>query len=491
MTVPVSPPAEPNEFKAHLVGGGIASLASALYLIEYGGFQGKNVTIYEATDVMGGSMDAHGDPKKGYLMRGGRMFDKEVYTALYDLLSHVPSARTPGKTLASDIADFSAFKPTDSHARLIEPGPIKDDASKLGLNIRDKAAFSAFLLLPESGLDGKKINEYFTSDFFTSNFWLMMRSTFAFQPWHSLTEFQRYCLRFIHEVPKLYNLSGVWRTPLNQYDSIIAPLETYLKSRDVNFTYNVRITNFDFEIKENERSIYRIYYERKGVAGTIDVARTDLVFTTLGSLTAASIIGDTQHAPKPAMQAEVEQAPAWALWKEIARKQPDFGRPEVFYGDYKAAMFESFSLTWNDNSKFFDRYVKWSENEPGTGALVTFKKSAWGMSLVVPHQASFSASFVLSHMQANLLAYQPSPQPHFANQPENCQVAWAYGLFPDEIGEFVKKPMRECTGEELFFELCSHLGFADEFEEMKVRSLALLFRVYGCFLKIELSFSCT
>jgi myosin-crossreactive antigen len=62
-------------------------------------------------------------------------------------------------------------------------------------------------------------------------------SRFAFQPWHSAVEFKRYLHRFIHEFPRINSLAGVDRTPLNQYDSIILPLETYLKAQGVNFHY--------------------------------------------------------------------------------------------------------------------------------------------------------------------------------------------------------------------------------------------------------------
>jgi len=76
-----------------------------------------------------------------------------------------------------------------------------------------------------------------------------------------------------------------------------------------------------------------------------------------------------------------------------------------------------------------------SGNEAGTGGLVTFKDSNWLMSIVLAHQ------------------------PHFANQPAHVQVFWGYGLFPDRVGNFVAKPMADCTGAELLQELCGHLRF--------------------------------
>lgn len=60
---------------------------------------------------------------------------------------------------------------------------------------------------------------------------------FAFEPWHSAVEFKRYLHRFVQEFPRINTLAGVDRTPLNQYDSIILPIETYLKAQGVDFRY--------------------------------------------------------------------------------------------------------------------------------------------------------------------------------------------------------------------------------------------------------------
>jgi oleate hydratase len=48
---------------------------------------------------------------------------------------------------------------------------------------------------------------------------------------------------------------------------------------------------------------------------------------------------------------------------------------------------------------------------------------------------------------------------HFIDQPEGTQVFRGYALHPDRIGDFVAKPMAECTGAEILQELCGHLNF--------------------------------
>jgi oleate hydratase len=54
---------------AYLVGGGIATLAAAVYLVRDGHFQGRNIAILEEA-TLGGSLDAGGSAQQGYAMRG-------------------------------------------------------------------------------------------------------------------------------------------------------------------------------------------------------------------------------------------------------------------------------------------------------------------------------------------------------------------------------------------------------------------------------------
>lgn len=57
--------------KGYIVGGGIAGLAAAVFLIDDGYMPGKNVTIYEKLPDVGGSMDASKNVS-GYTCRGER-----------------------------------------------------------------------------------------------------------------------------------------------------------------------------------------------------------------------------------------------------------------------------------------------------------------------------------------------------------------------------------------------------------------------------------
>ena len=64
-------------------------------------------------------------------------------------------------------------------------------------------------------------------------------------------------------------------------------------------------------------------------------------------------------------------------------------------------------------------------------------------------------------------------QPHFIDQPDEVKVFWGYGLFIDEQGNYVRKKMTECTGEDLLSELIGHLRFDAHKEKILNSSICI------------------
>lgn len=126
------------------------------------------------------------------------------------------------------------------------------------------------------------------------------------------------------------------------------------------------------------------------------------------------------------------------LWRNIAAKDPAFGRPNVFAAHIPETKWESATVTTLDAR--IPRYIEAiAKRDPFSGnvvtaGIVTVKDSAWLMSWTV------------------------SRQPHFKLQPKGQVVGWLYALFVDKPGDFVKKPMQDCTGEEITQEWLYHLG---------------------------------
>lgn len=422
---------------AYFIGGGIASLAGAVYLIRDFGFKGENIHILETLDILGGSNDGIGTPEKGFVTRGGRMLNEETYENFWDLFHTIPSLERPGLSVTEEILEFDHAHPTHANARLIDKDGYVLDVMSMGFDSNDRMKLMKLMAEPEKNLDNLRIRDWFSPHFFTTNFWYMWQTTFAFQKWSSLTELKRYMNRMILEFSRIQTLEGVTRTRYNQYDSLIVPLKKYLESFGVDFDLHCTVTDIDFK-ESRDLVATQIHYVRdSGTEGMINVRKKDLCFFTAGCITDNSSEGDFKT---PARYLP-DHPPSAELWRKIADKREELGNPEPFFGHPDETKWESFTVTLNGN-KLLKKIETYSRNVPGSGALMTFKDSAWRLSIVV------------------------AAQPHFINQPENQTIFWGYGLFPDKIGDFVKKPMIDCTGEEILTELLHHLHFEENKEEL-------------------------
>ncbi|MGW0748174.1 oleate hydratase [Streptomyces sp. NPDC002587] len=431
---------ETQASRAYLVGGGIASLAAAVFLVRDAGMPGENISILEELPQAGGALDGSGVPETGYVTRGGRMLEDEAYVCLWNLLETIPTLDDDTVSVLQETEEFNARWLTHANARLIDSDGRILDASQLGFTTADRVEMARLLALPESVIGARRIEDFFSEHFFTTNFWAMWRTTFAFQNWHSAIELKRYFLRFLQELPRIHTLAGVRRTRLNQYDSIVRPVQAWLERQGVRIERGIRVTDVEFTVGEaGERRAERICFERDGAAGSYGLGPGDYAFITIGSMTADTRYGGDDTVPELVRD---KRDGAWSLWETLARKAPDFGRPGAFNGNVDEAKWESFTLTMRSPA-LLKRIEEFSGNAPGTGALMTFKDSRWLMSVVVPHQ------------------------PHFDGQPEGVYTLWGYGLFVDEPGELTGKKMSEATGQEILTELLGHFGFGDIADEVQ------------------------
>jgi oleate hydratase len=163
----------------YLVGGGIASLAAAAFLIRDGDIPGHNITILEESGKIGGSLDAAGAPKDGYIMRGGRMIESK-YLCTYDLFSSIPGL-DERRTVTQEICEWNKTMKTSSKSRLFRDGH-RLNAPIFGLSERHILTIERLGLQPEGILGQSRISDHFDSSFFETDFWFMWCSTFAFNP---------------------------------------------------------------------------------------------------------------------------------------------------------------------------------------------------------------------------------------------------------------------------------------------------------------------
>ena len=422
----------------YFIGGGLASLAGAAYLIRDCHFKGKNIHIIEGLPVLGGSNDGAGNRSEGFICRGGRMLNEETYENFWELFSSIPSLDMPGKSVTEEILNFDHHHPTHAQARLVDKDGKILDVKSMGFNQADRMALAKLMMTPEEKLDDQTIEDWFaqTPHFFETHFWYMWQTTFAFQKWSSLFEFRRYMNRMIFEFSRIETLEGVTRTPYNQYESVILPLKAYLEQHEVDFSINAAVTDIEFE-DSDAVTVTALYIEDSEGERVIKLNKDDVCIMTNGCMTDNATLGDLHTAPeyKPYDPMSAK------LWKKVASKKPNLGNPSPFFDYPEETNWESFTVTCKGN-KLLKLIEQFSGNIPGSGALMTFKDSNWLMSIVV------------------------AAQPHFKGQPMDTTIFWGYGLYTDRQGDYIKKPMRECTGEEILVELLHHLHLEEQKEEI-------------------------
>ena len=428
--------------RVYLVGGGIASMAAAAFMIRDGDVFGQHITILEESGKIGGSLDGAGSPEDGYVLRGGRMLESK-YVCTFGLFDSVPTL-DESETVTQEILRWNKTMQTSSKSRLFRDGQ-RQTAPKFGLDERHILTIERLVLEPEAWLGRSTIAEQFDAAFLQTDFWVMWCTTFAFQPWHSAVEFKRYLTRFIHMVDGFDRLWGIMRTVYNQYDSLVRPLRKWLEQRGVHFETNIRVTDLGFAPHSGKSSVERISVERAGVSGQIVVRERDYVLVTLGSMTEASTLGTMEQAPP---QGAKRDGGAWSLWETIAAVRPEFGHPAVFAGHIEQSKWVSFTVTLHDPA-LLHLVRDLTGNVPGEGGLVTFRDSAWLASIVIPHQ------------------------PHFIGQPDTVSVIWGYGLAVDRPGDFVKKTLADCSGREILTEVLGQLGIVAEAAAILASSICI------------------
>lgn len=417
--------------KAWLIGGGIGSMAAAAFMVRDGGVLGKNITILEADPILGGSLDGAGSAEAGYSLRGGRMLTTDNYECMWDLFKTIPSLTDASQSVFDETVAFNTLHKPNSMARLVDSRRAKVPVQSMGFSMQDRAELLKLSTTDEETLGNSRITDWLSPSFFETEFWFMWVTTFAFQPWHSAVELKRYLHRFMLEFTRIETLAGVRRTVYNQYDSLVLPLQAWLKAQDVQFVTGCRVTDLSCTTTDGTFQVTAIHSTRDGNSVTTTVGPGDLVFFQNASMTDASSLGSMTSAPERLTK---EDSGGWALWEKLAQGRPEFGNPAAFNSNIAQACWESFTVTLK-NPQFFDQMKAFSGNDAGTGGLVTFKDSNWLMSIVLANQ------------------------PHFRNQPADVQVFWGYALFDDRVGNFVAKPMADCTGAEILTELCGHLRF--------------------------------
>ena len=434
---------------AYLIGSGLAALSAACFLVRDGQMKGEHVHILEKDPIPGGACDGYKYQDIGYVMRGGREMDNH-FECMWDLFRSIPSIEDENYTVLDEYYWLNKADPNYSLCRAtVNRGQDAHTDGKFGLSDKGAMEILQLFMTPDEKLYDKKITDFFDDEVLNTNFWMYWRTMFAFENWHSALEMKRYLQRYIHHIGGLPDFTALRFTRYNQYESMILPMVKYLESFGVQFHYNTKVVNVAFDCAGGKKQATRIDILRDGLEDCIDLTENDLVFITNGGCVENSTIG-SQNTAAP-YRPEIKEGGGWDLWRKIAAQDPSFGHPDKFCYDPELSNWMSATITTLDQ-KIVPYIKKICKRDPVSGkvvsgGIVTVKDSSW------------------------LLSWTLNRQQQFRDQPKDQLCVWVYGLFSDKPGDFVKKPMRECTGKEICMEWLYHIGVpTDQIEELAANS---------------------
>ena len=433
---------------AYIIGTGLAGLTAAFYLVRDGQMPGNHIHLLEKIELAGGSCDGYKDVHKGFYMRGGREMDNH-FEIMWDVFRDVPSIETPSVSVLDEYYWLNKHDPNYSLCRATVNKGEDAHTDKLFKLDKDSAmALSQLFITPEVNLEDKKISDVLPESFWETNFWLYWQTMFAFQKWSSALEMKRYLCRYVHHIDGLPDFSALRFTKYNQYESMILPLIEYLKKHDVDVQFGMDVKNVVIEEVDGKKTAKELIYVKDNKEQSIPLTADDLVFITNGCCTDTSCYGDQTHAPD--LSGIVNgQGESWDLWKNIAKQanHDEYGHPDVFCSNTEATNWMSATVE-TSNEDIIQHIMNICKRDPRagkvtTGGIVTVKDSVnnWFLSWTI------------------------NRQPQFRSQNKDTVLVWLYALHTDTEGNYIKKAMRDCTGEEICQEWLYHIGM----DESKIK----------------------
>ena len=127
------------------------------------------------------------------------MLTTDNYECTWGLFKSIPSLRDPRKSVFAETVEFNERNKSHSRARLVDGNRAIVDVSSMGFTMSDRLELVRIAEASEERLGASRITDWLSPPFFTTKFWYMWQTTFAFQPWHSAVEFKRYLHRFMKE----------------------------------------------------------------------------------------------------------------------------------------------------------------------------------------------------------------------------------------------------------------------------------------------------
>ncbi len=375
-----------------------------------------------------------------YTCRGERELEPYMECFWY-LGNKLPSLYTPGRTITEETVDVNKADRVYAHSRILhEQGKVWDGIHDFRMSEKLSKKLMEMMAIPEEQMNGLTIEEYFGDtfeEFKAHPIWQCFHTMLAFKDYHSMIEMKRYMVRFVQFQPRMDTLDGILHTKYNEFDSYIDPILHWLRDKGVHFVNGITIT--DLEMNEDCSAVTRIVGQRDGAEFAMDVRENDMVISTLASMTQNSTHGDNTHAVTTNLSTEKGM---FSVWQKLAARDPKFGHPEKFCSNVEKSKWMSAFVCIKGYKQFCAKFrEKYGYPKDSVTGAISIMDSSWDISFVLYDK-------------------------YFANQAEDEDFLWFDGLYGERVGDYIKKPMAECTCEEVMQEFLYHLGMLDEYDEL-------------------------
>lgn len=422
---------ENGKRQAYLIGSGLGALATAFYMIRDGKMEGSTIHMLDSA-----KQERFHNVKKGFFCYEKGMLYESAHENFWDLFSHIPSLEMPSMSVTEEIMNFNHLHPIHAQARLIDGEGKRKHGKNMKFHRDERAALRKLMKTEEDVLQELTIEDWFYDmpHFFQSDFWFLWQTAFSFRKSSSLIEFKRSLYRMTKKLSRMDTMGGAIQMPYHRNESIIAPLQVYLKEQGVIFHADCQAVDLDFT--QDGMQIQTIHVHYNGKNKKIHLREEDLCILTDEYWMEGAALGDYKH------PASYSSHPVASLWRNIASKKTGLGNPDVFFRDPQRTEQLHFTITCKGN-RLLKRMEQFSTNIPGSGGLMSFQDSSWLLSIVIP------------------------AQPYVKDQDMSTTIVYGYGMYTQKNGDYVNKPLRECNGEEILKELLYHLHILEEEKDIK------------------------
>ena len=405
---------------AYIAGGGMSAYAAALYLVRDCGLKPENIHVY-ANRVY-----ERGNAETGYICRRGKIINEKKSPNFFELINDVRSLDIADLTVCDEILNIYTARGALRPITFIEEDGNILDISKIRLDKEYRRVIIDLFREKKEDLIITPLCSAFSDEFFDTTFWKLVSASYGFSETSNAYEFVN-ALVHIDDA-----LSGTLPADFDRSEEILEPLKAHLKKLGVDVCEGAEVTDIDFDGDRADS----ILYNDNGVRKAVYLNENDICILPTDELADCETFGSfNESAPKGF-------GVPYLLWEKLAEKHYAFKNPSALFAEDEENMSEEFTITLSNHllPELIDRVTAGALGRDG---VLVLDNSNWKLTIC---------------------AVPPS---HFKDQSDDTAIIWGTASRFDRDGGYCEKPMTDCSGAEILYELISCLNLGEAWEDIR------------------------